>query len=102
MWDAIAAKMGKCSAIGRGWEIADMASEDIRSEYGRPDSEWDAQNIAPDDRYMHARIKALQDARAAVWDGSEYHADLSTTGDFFCAKFAVRAAILAEQEGGDV
>ena len=95
-WDAIAADMGICTAITAGWQIADDVSRNIEYTHDLPEKEdWSGADIHPEDRYMQARAGSLRDAKAVVWDGSEYHAELTTTADFFCAKFAVRAANVA-------
>lgn len=89
-WDLIAAKMGTCAAIKPGWRIADQASMDIPYTHEKPDEwdeEWNAAKIDPGDRYMRARSMALAAEKATLWDGSEYIAEICTTGDFFCAKF---------------
>lgn len=82
-WDAVAAEMQICGAITPGWRTADDASRDVESDPNLPGS-WDAEKPDPADAYMNARSAALRKAKAAVWDGSEYWAELCTTAEFGC------------------
>ena len=79
-WEALESGLGRCLGVRERWKIADDASE------GLP---WSSDEEG--DKYAMVRRKALQDARAYVEDGSEYHAALFTATDFFCALFKARS-----------
>lgn len=74
-WEARSAGFGECLGVRERWKIMDEASECI---------EWDD---AEDGKFQSTRIQALKSHRAYVQDGSEYHAELFTAPDFFCALY---------------
>jgi hypothetical protein len=74
-WEAAGAGFGQCLGVRERWEIMDDASK-----------KW-ADNDAEQDRADQTRVAALKAARAYVQDGSEYHAEMFTAPDFFCALY---------------
>ncbi len=74
-WEAESAGLAECKAVRERWVIQDEASEGV---------EWDSEE---EGEYMRSRRDALRAARAYVQDGSQYHAELFTGPDFFCALF---------------
>jgi hypothetical protein len=78
-WEANAVGFGECLGVRERWTIQDEASEGV---------EWDGEE---EGAYMKRRREALKSARAYVQDGSEYHAELMTAPDFFCALYLPRS-----------
>lgn len=74
-WEAQAVGFCQCMAARERWRIQDQASEGV---------EWDSEE---DGAYMAKRRDALKAARCYVQDGSQYHAELMTAPDFFCALY---------------
>ena len=77
-WDAEAVGFKPCAAVRERWTIQDEAAD--RSKTWGDDS----------DRWIEHRKEALKASRAYVQDGSEYHAQLVTGPDFFCALHEVK------------
>ena len=77
-WEAERAGFGECLAVRERWRIMD--------ESGPRD--WKAKDEAGAEAYIQRRIEGLKAARAYVQDASEYHAELFTAPDFFCALYA--------------
>jgi hypothetical protein len=77
-WEAAGAGFGECEGVRERWVIQDEASEGVER-----DSDEEGE-------FATKRREALKAARAYVQDGSQYHAELFTAPDFFCALFAAR------------
>lgn len=75
-WEAKEVGFRQCMAVRERWVIQDEASP----RWSGGDEEWDT--------LVKARQLALAAARAYVQDGSEYHAELLTAPDFFCALYS--------------
>ncbi len=72
-WEANGIGFRQCMAVRERWKIQDAVC-DQRSG----------------DEHIEMRKQALKATRAYVQDGSEYHAELITGPDFFCALWAAR------------
>lgn len=90
-WEASRAGFGECTAVRERWRIMDEASQGMAYGFGDAETAYDGTE-PPAHGYTAVRIAALRKARAYVQDGSEYHAELFTAPDFFCALFAVGEA----------
>lgn len=77
-WEATAVGFGECKAVRERWTIQDEASEGL---------DWDGSD---DDEYSKVRAAALRKSMAYVQDGSQYHAELLTAPNFFCALFMAK------------
>lgn len=78
-WEAKSAGFGECEGVRERWVIQDEASEGV---------EWDDEE---EGAFVTKRREALKAARAYVQDGSQYHAELFTAPDFFCALYIARS-----------
>lgn len=78
-WEAANAGFGECLGVRERWVIQDEASEGMEPDY------------EDDGAFATKRRDALKAARAYVQDGSQYHAELFTAPDFFCALHAATA-----------
>lgn len=75
-WEAASIDFRRCMAVKQRWDIMDNAA---RRVYEGDDDAYEAR--------QRERMEALKASRAYVQDGSEYHAELVTGPDFFCALF---------------
>lgn len=73
-WEDSGAEMHVCWGIKARWIVADEASEDL-------------DRFDDTEEWTLVRSNALKAEKAVVVDGSQYHAELLTQADFFCAKF---------------
>jgi hypothetical protein len=82
-WDAKEVGFRRCQAVRERWVIQDEAPK------------WSPVGVEEHrdkfDHYQKIRNDVLRAARAYVQDGSEYHAELITGPDFFCAFWTQRS-----------
>jgi hypothetical protein len=96
-WEPSRAGFGECVGVRERWRIMDEASEGLAWGSGEEGLDPYSDEL-PAESFTMVRIAALKAARAYVQDGSEYHAELFTAPDFFCALWAAQGIVSREGE----
>lgn len=81
---------GTCKRVRERWRVMEEATDGKRYEDFVSMEDWDMWDDGPPPAgsYTGIQLDALKQAKAVVQDGSDYHAELITAPDFFCALFA--------------
>ncbi|WP_196232895.1 hypothetical protein [Sphingomonas segetis] len=83
--------LGRCLAVKERWRVLDNATRDRELGWA-DDTDWDefGDQPPPENTWEGVRLAALKKEMAVVQDGSDYHAELLTRPDFYCALYSER------------